>query len=479
MVEDNLKMMYSLDDTIAAISTPIGEGGIGIVRMSGPQALDILSTIFVRGRPTRISVTDFADSRIHVQDDLVLASHRLYYGHIVEAEQGEVVDEVLVSYMRAPHTYTRQDVVEINCHGGIVPLRRVLELTLRGGARLARPGEMTLRAFLNGRLDLAQAEAVLDIVQAKTEAGLRVAVDQLEGRLSDQIRAVRASLLAVLAYLEATIDFAEEDIPFQDIAPPLAAARDKLEKLLAGADQGLVYRQGVRTAIVGKPNVGKSSLLNALLHTSRAIVTPIPGTTRDTLEETINLRGIPLVLVDTAGITATEDVIERLGIERSRRALAQADLVLMVVDGSQALDQADGAIAALIGDRATILVINKSDLPRLAEAAAFLPQLPRVAISALTGQGLEELEEAIVERVFAGQVWVSDLPLVSSPRHKDVLRRALDYVLAAEQSHRENMPADFVTIDLTAAVNALGEITGETASENLLDTIFSHFCIGK
>ncbi len=469
-------MMYSLDDTIAAISTPVGEGGIGIVRLSGPQALDILAAIFVRGGARG------------KKGDLPLASHRLYYGHVVDAEDGEVVDEVLASYMRSPRTYTRQDVAEINCHGGIVPLRRVLELTLRGGARLAQPGEMTLRAFLNGRLDLAQAEAVLDIVQAKTEAGLRVAVEQLEGRLSDQIRAVRASLLEVLAYLEATIDFTEDDIPFQDIAPPLAEARDTLEKLLAGADQGLVYRQGVRTAIVGKPNVGKSSLLNALLRTSRAIVTPIPGTTRDTLEETINLQGIPLVLVDTAGITATEDVIEQLGIERSRQALAQADLVLMVVDGSQALDQADHDIAALLGQRATILIVNKIDLPPLADITPLLPQVACsndssrhyvVEISALSGQGLEELEEAIVERVFAGQVWVSDLPLVSSPRHKDVLGRALDYVLAAEQSHRQDMPADFVTIDLTAAVNALGEITGETATENLLETIFARFCIGK
>ncbi len=461
-----LEKMYSLDDTIAAISTPIGEGGIGIVRMSGPQALYILQKIFVRGKGQQPHVSE-------------LQSYRLHYGHIIDPESGEMVDEVLVAYMRAPHTYTRQDVVEINCHGGIVPLRRVLELALRGGARMAEPGEMTLRAFLNGRIDLAQAEAVLDVVRAKTEAGLRVAVDQLEGRLSAKIQAVRRVLVDILAYLEATIDFAEDEIPFQDIIPDLKEARERLEELLAGADQGLIYRQGVRTAIVGRPNVGKSSLLNALLRTSRAIVTPIPGTTRDTLEETINLRGIPLVLVDTAGIAATEDMIEQLGIERSRRALAQADLALAVIDGAEALEEADHEIATAIGGKTAILVINKIDLPRVADVSAFLPQAPRVEISALTGEGLEDLEEAIVKRVFAGEVWVSDAPLVSNPRHKNVLHRALEHVRAAERSHQEAMPADFVTIDLTAAVNALGEITGETATEDLLETIFANFCIGK
>jgi tRNA modification GTPase len=411
---------------------------------------------------------------------LSLIPYHLHYGHIVDPQSDETVDEVLVSYMPAPHTYTREDVVEINCHGGVVPLRRVLELSLRHGARLAQPGEMTLRAFLNGRIDLAQAEAVLDIVQAKTEASLRVAVEQLGGRLSDDIRAARALLMDVLAYLEATIDFEEDEIPFQDIELPLKEVTAQLEELLVNADQGIIYRQGVRTAIVGRPNVGKSSLLNALLRTSRAIVTPIPGTTRDTLEETVNLKGIPLVLVDTAGITAeSDDAIEKLGVERSRAALAQADLALLVIDGSEPLQSADSEIADLVGDKPAIVIINKVDLAQKAEPDGLLPQADRVSISALTGQGLEKLEETIVETVFSGRVVTTDEPLVSSPRYKELLDRALDHLKAAQGAHNEGIAADFVAIDLTAAVDALGEITGETATEDLLETIFSKFCIGK
>jgi tRNA modification GTPase len=462
--------MYSLDDTIAAISTPIGEGGIGIVRMSGPEALAILQKIFVKGKPTELQTRNFK----------LQTPNFLYYGHIVDPETAEVIDEVLVSYMKAPRTYTRQDVAEINCHGGIAPLRRVLELCLRLGARLASPGEFTLRAFINGRIDLAQAEAVLDIVRAKTEAGLRVAIGQLEGRLSEQVQTLRRQLIDVLAYLEATIDFEEDEIPERDIAPDLEEVRCQLEKLLAQADRGIIYRQGIRTAIIGRPNVGKSSLLNALLRTSRAIVAPIPGTTRDTLEETLNLQGIPLVLVDTAGIVAkTEDVIERLSIERSRKALAQADLALLVVDGSEPLTEADRQIAELAAGKTAILVINKIDLPRVASDFDIMLEAPRVEISALTGEGLEELEEAIVEVIFSGQVLASDEPLVSSPRHKNILRRALDHVTSAQEAHNRGMPADFVAIALTSAVNALGEITGETVTEDLLETIFSEFCVGK
>ncbi|MFQ6014779.1 MAG: tRNA uridine-5-carboxymethylaminomethyl(34) synthesis GTPase MnmE [Anaerolineae bacterium] len=460
--------MYSLEDTIAAVSTPLGEGGIGIVRMSGSRALSILQKLFAPGRDA-----------LPPSSPPPLVPKRLYYGRIVDPVSREAVDEVLVSYMKAPHTYTREDVVEINCHGGIVPLRRVLELTLHHGARLAQPGEMTLRAFLNGRLDLAQAEAVLDIVRAKTEAGLRVAVEQLGGRLSEEVRSVRQGLVNVLAYLEASIDFTEDEIPEQDIGPDLERACLGLERLLAHADRGIIYRQGIRTAIVGRPNVGKSSLLNALLRFSRAIVTPVPGTTRDTLEETVNLRGIPLVLVDTAGIAASENMVERLGIERSRQALEQADLVLMMVDGSEPLTSADEEIAALVGNRPAILTINKIDRPQAVNSLTLLPDAPRVKISALSGEGLDTLETIIVETIFSGQIVSSDEPLVSNPRHKEILQRALGHVRAALETHSSGMAADFVSIDVVAAVNALGEITGETASEDLLETIFSNFCIGK
>jgi tRNA modification GTPase len=463
--------MYSLDDTIVAISTPIGEGGIGIVRMTGPNAADILLRVFVPGSKRRA---------------LSLRPRTLHYGHIVDPASGELVDEVLVAHMPGPRTYTCQDVVEINGHGGIVALRRVLALCLRQGARLAEPGEFTARAFLNGRLDLAQAEAVLDVVQAKTEKSLQAAVGQLSGRLSDRVRAVRAALLDALAYLEASIDFEEDEIPERDIGPVLGQARSDLAQLLVDADRGIIYRQGVRVAIIGRPNVGKSSLLNQLLRTSRAIVTDIPGTTRDTLEETLNLQGVPVVLVDTAGITAeTEDPIERLGIERSRAAVAQADLALLMIDVSQSLTDADHAIAALVAGKPALVVLNKIDLlgrepsQRQTLHCSLLDSCPCVSISALTGEGLEELEEAIAETVFSGQVMVSDAPVVTNPRHKEALSQALEHVSAAYTAHHQNLVADLVSIDLTSAINALGEITGQTASDDLVETIFGNFCVGK
>ena len=320
--------MYGVEDTIAAISTPVGEGGIGIVRISGDHALDIASRLFVT------SATDRN-----------WQSHRIRHGHVLDPTSGKRVDEVLVSYMQAPHSYTREDVVEINCHGGVVPLQEILSLCLRLGARQALPGEFTLRAFLNGRVDLSQAEAVLDVIRAKTGTGLSVAMRQLDGQLSGRVRSVRKRLLDVLAYLTATIDFAEQEVPLQDIGPDLSLAKAELQRLLSDADRGIICRRGIRAALVGRPNVGKSSLLNALLRVNRAIVTPVPGTTRDTLEETLNLRGMPVVLVDTAGLNnAAEDVVEQLGIERSLAALDRADLVLWVIDASSRLQEADRTI---------------------------------------------------------------------------------------------------------------------------------------
>jgi tRNA modification GTPase len=353
---------------------------------------------------------------------------------------------------------------------------------------LAETGEFTARAFLNGRLDLAQAEAVLDIVRAKTEVSLQAAMGQLVGRLSDQVRAVRARLVNALAYFEACIDFAEDEIPEQNIGPDLDEARLTLSHLLAEADRGILYRQGVRVAIVGRPNVGKSSLLNGLLRTSRAIVTDIPGTTRDTLEETLNLQGVPVVLVDTAGILVkTEDPIERLGIERSRAALAQADLAMLVLDASEPLTDADRAIAALAESKPAIVVLNKVDLLEAGtdtrhpaqDALGILSDTSWVSVSALTGQGLAALEEAVVGAVFSGQATASEAPLVTSPRHKEALQRALDHVNAAQMAYNTGQLADLVSIDLSAAVNALGEITGQTASDEVLENIFGHFCVGK
>jgi tRNA modification GTPase len=387
--------------------------------------------------------------------------------------------------MPAPSTYTRQEVVEINGHGGIVALRRILDLCLRQGARLAEPGEFTARAFLNGRLDLAQAEAVLDIVRAKTGRSLQAAVGQLAGHLSGEVRALRTALIGALAYLEASIDFPEDEIPERDVDADLELAAAGLGRLLADADRGIIYRQGVRAAIVGRPNVGKSSLLNRLLRTNRAIVTDIPGTTRDTLEETLNLEGVPVLLVDTAGLGSPQNRIEALGIERSHAALAQADLALLVLDASQPPVEADWAIAALIGDGPAIVALNKIDLVTgrpeghlAADGRSCLLSAPMVTLSALTGEGMERLEHAIVEAVLSGHVTAS-APVVTNPRHKEALGRALGRVEAAWQGRRAGLVADLVAIDLAAAVQALGEITGQTASEDLVSTIFASFCVGK
>jgi len=464
-------MNFSLDDTITAIATPPGEGGIGIVRLSGPDALSILQHIFTT-RPKSISSRP-------VQNLKSLIPARLTHGYIVEPDSGTIVDEVMAVYLPAPHTYTREDVAEIHGHGGPVPLRRILELTLRHGARLAGPGEFTFRAFMHGRLDLAQAEAVADIVRAKTEAGLRVAIDQLGGRLSEPVRRARRVLIDILAYLEASLDFTADEVPPQPLTPRLQAVTGTIQQLLAEADRGIILRQGIRVAIVGRPNVGKSSLLNALLRTDRAIVTPIPGTTRDTLEEALNLGGVVFILVDTAGITEGRDAVEKLGIERSRAALARADLVLLVLDRSQPLTPADWEIAALAGNRPLLVVLNKSDLPQQLNGARPAPAAPGVQVSALTGLGLDELEKALLNLALGNSSMISDVPLVTQPRHKAALQRALEHLQAAIQAEAARLTPDLIAIEITAAANALGEITGETVGEEVLEAIFAQFCVGK
>ena len=443
------------EDTIVAIATPIGEGGIGIVRVSGKDARAVVAKVFAQG----------------------LRHRRLSYGKIIDPRDGAVLDEVMATFMQAPRSYTREDTVEIYGHGGAVALQGVIGVLLRCGARMANPGEFTLRAFLNGRIDLAQAEAVLDVIQAKTDAGLRIAMDGLQGKLSGPLRKLRKELIELLAYLTARIDFPEDDIPPQDVLAPLRGAREEVGRLIASADTGIIFRQGVRAAIVGRPNVGKSSLLNRLLGQDRAIVTPVPGTTRDTVEEVVNIQSIPFVLVDTAGMTEASDLVEVLGVERTKRAVSRADLLLLVLDLSQPITEEDRAIMQRVEGKSVVAVGNKSDLPMRASLAD-LPWDP-VKTSMTTGQGLEALQERMVATVLGGRAVTSDALLVSNPRHKTALEKAQEHLAQAEDSLLKGMPDDFVTIDLTSALNALGEITGETVTEELLETIFSRFCIGK
>src|SRR5579883_738286 len=464
------------NDTIAAIATPPGQGGIGVIRVSGTEAFTLVQPLFkYPGKSSGLP-----------------PSHLLTYGRIVDPATRETLDEVLVAFMCAPRTYTREDVVEIQGHGGPLVLQRILRLLLAHGARLANPGEFTLRAFLNGRLDLAQAEALMDLISSQTEAGQRLAVQQLQGRVSAQVEDARHAGLGVIARIEASIDFPEDDIATpqpNELRPLIEEALNKVAMLLAGAERGRLYRQGLRTAIIGRPNVGKSSLLNALLRTERAIVTPIAGTTRDTVEEVANLRGIPLHLIDTAGITPSDDPVEQIGVRRSRAAAESADVVLLVFDGSERLNEQDMQVSAELHamgfgtkNRPVIVVVNKSDRPRqlqIDEAGSMWPEAPFVSTSTLTGAGLDRLEETLADLVLGGKVLSGESSLITSARHQEALRRAAEHLQASLLPLEQRLPLDFVSIDLRAAYDALGEVTGETASEDLLERIFSEFCIGK
>ena len=477
------------NDTIAAIATPPGVGGIGVIRVSGADAFSVVLSLFQRPGKRAFETTP-------------PPSHQLTYGRIIDPTTQEMLDEVLVAFMRAPHTYTREDVVEIQGHGGPLLLKRMLRVVLAQGARLANPGEFTLRAFLNGRLDLAQAEAVMDLIGSETEAGQRLAMQQLQGRLSAQLQDARHAILAVMARIEVSIDFPEEDVPTpqaEELRPLIDTAQQQIKRLLAGSEQGRLYRQGLRTAIIGRPNVGKSSLLNALLRSERAIVTPIAGTTRDTVEEVANVRGIPLHLIDTAGITPTTDPVEQIGVQRSRAAAESADVVLLVFDGSEPLTAQDYRVSeelrtlgfgnaaeqdghAATRSRPVLIVLNKVDrglhIDRN-ELERMWPLVPLVSTSTLTDEGIVTLEETLADLVHAGKVLQGESVLVTSARHQEALRRAAEHLRASLGSLDQALPLDFVSIDLRAAYEALGEVTGETASEDLLDKIFSEFCIGK
>ncbi len=462
--------MNPLDDTICAISTSLGEGGIGIVRISGKDAIPIATKLF-KGK---------------VRHPLSgLLSHTIHYGEIIDPKTGKRIDEVLLTIMKAPRTYTREDIVEINCHGGIVPLRRVLELILMEGARLAEPGEYTRRAFLRGRIDLIQAEAVLDVIRSKTEDSLGIALNQLGGRLSKEVSMIRDKLLTVAAQIEASIDFPEEDIePLNpgEIKENIKLISKEIQIVIETAEEGKIYREGIETAIVGRPNVGKSSLLNALLKEDRAIVTPVPGTTRDIIEEWLNLKGVPLRIVDTAGIRHPIDPVEKEGVKRSHETIDRADLVLFVLDSSEELKDEDRDLVKRVKDKRKIIILNKIDLGKSIDEACIreiFSAEPIVSISAKEGTGLEELKEAIVGLILKGGVPQHERPCITKARHKDALIKARDFLGDLSNSLREGLSPEFLSLDLRAAINAIGEITGQTTTEDILNKIFEEFCIGK
>lgn len=462
-------MANSEQDTIAAISTPVGEGGISIIRVSGDQALDVVSRIF-KGK-----------------DLHQVKSHTINYGHIIDPASGETVDEVMVSVMLAPKTYTKEDVVEINCHGGLLATNRVLQLTLTNGARLAEPGEYTKRAFLNGRLDLSQAEAVMDLIRAKTDKSMKVALNQLDGDLSRLIKALRQDILDVLAQVEVNIDYPEydavEEMTTKMLKEKASEVRQRLETLLQTAKEGKVLRDGLATAIIGRPNVGKSSLLNALLHEDKAIVTEVAGTTRDVIEEYVNVAGVPLKLIDTAGIRHTDDTVEKIGVERSKQAIETADLILLLIDSSRPLTEEDRALIEATAQKPRMVIFNKTDLPAqvdLAELTELVNGDPVIQTSILEHAGMQELGQAIAHRFFNEGIESNrGAVMVTNARHISLLHQAVDSLNAVLEGIEAGMPVDLVQIDMTDAWNTLGEITGQTYQDELLDQLFSQFCLGK
>jgi tRNA modification GTPase len=455
------------EDTIAAISTPPGRSGIGIVRLSGPQAIAIAAAVF---RPAS-----------RKRNPLEQVSFTTCYGHVLAGEY--VVDEVILTVMRAPHTYTTQDVAEINCHGGIVPLRRTLELVIEAGARLADPGEFTKRAYYFGRIDLAQAEAVADIINAQTNESQKAAMAQLAGRLSDEINSFRESIVSTLARIEAAIDFSDQDIELisaEEISAAIEKLRGQIRALLATAEHGRILREGLKVAIVGRPNVGKSSLLNALLQTRRAIVTDVPGTTRDVIEDTMNVNGIAVTLADTAGLVETDDVVEAEGVSRSRQAICDADLVLLVIDSSEALEGDDRELLAELPS-SSIVVMNKEDLPTGSDAGeiAQITPAPIVWVSALEGTHIGELENAISSHVWEGKTRAGEQTIVTNVRHKAALQEAEASLAAAAEAVADGYSEEFVAADLRDALSSLDEIVGKYLPEDIINRIFAEFCIGK
>jgi len=455
-------------DTITAISTPTGEGAISIVRLSGPEAISITAKVF-KGK------------NLHEVD-----SHTINYGKIVAENSSEVLDEVMVSVMYGPKTFTRENIVEINCHGGMVAVNRVLEEILAIGARMADPGEFTKRAFLHGRIDLSQAEAVMDLIRAKTDKAMNVAVKQLDGRLSKLIRELRQELLETVATVEVNIDYPEyddvEEMSHNVMSEKTKEVYARIGELLQVAKQGKILREGLSTAIIGRPNVGKSSLMNTLVQENKAIVTEVPGTTRDVIEEYVNVRGVPLKLVDTAGIRETEDIVEKIGVERSRQELAESDLTLLILDNSDELTDEDKNLFEAVQGLEYIVIINKTDLKQrldIDKVKELAGNQPVLTTSILKEEGIDELEQAIADTFFSGDVEMGDMTYVSNVRHIQLLKQASQALEDAMEGIEAGVPLDLAQIDVTRSWEILGEIVGDTASDGLIDQLFSQFCLGK
>ncbi|EQK40582.1 tRNA modification GTPase TrmE [[Clostridium] bifermentans ATCC 638] len=457
-----------IDDTIAAIATAPGEGGIGIIRISGEKSLQVANDIFKSVSGKKIEEYN---------------TRTLIYGHILDGEK--TIDEVLVAYMKGPNSYTTEDVIEINCHGGFISVKKILELVLSKDVRLADQGEFTKRAFLNGRIDLAQAEAIIDVINAKTEMAHTVAQSQLEGSLSKKIKDLRFGITEMLAHITVSIDFPDEDvehITYNTLKEKSLELQKEINKLYDTAESGKILRDGLKTVIVGKPNVGKSSLLNAVLGENRAIVTDIPGTTRDVIEEFVNIKGIPLKIVDTAGIRETEDVVEKIGVEKSKEFFNSADLSIVVLDSSRELEIEDIEILEAVQPNKTIVLLNKTDLAQVIDIEKikqFVDEKNIITISALQHEGIEKIHDKIEEMVFEGTVRNSSDLVVTNSRHKDALYKAKQSISDALTAIDSYMPLDFIEVDFKNIWDYLGYINGDTVTEDLLDTIFSNFCIGK
>ena len=454
-------------DTIAAIATAMSSSGIGIVRISGEEAVVVADRIFEMKNHKKLSE---------------MPTHTIHYGHI--HDEDEVIDEVMVLLMRGPKSYTREDTVEIDCHGGVYVMKRILETVIRHGARPAEPGEFTKRAFLNGRIDLSQAESVIDVIYSKNDFALKSSLSQLSGSVSEKIRDIRGTVLHEIAFIESALDDPEhislEGYPEQ-LSEIVSGVADKIEKLLANSDNGKMLKEGISTVIVGKPNAGKSSLLNTLVGEEKAIVTDIAGTTRDVLEEQINLNGVLLNVIDTAGIRDTEDVVEKIGVERAKKYLKDADLVIYVVDTSTALDENDAEIMELLRDRHTIVLLNKSDLKQITTVEEVRKHLDKtmIPISAKEQTGIDALEKEIKEMFFSGKVTFNDEVYITNIRQKTALQEALRSLKLVQQSIEDDMPEDFYSIDLMNAYEELGTIIGEAVEDDLVNEIFSKFCMGK